>query len=388
MKMNSLLIALAVSVAMMVGCTFQQPTPAPQDSKPEQAPSADSSSMAMPYQVEIVAENMNVPWDMAFAPDGRIFVTERSGTLRVLINGKLVGKPVLQLTEPFVSKGESGLLGLALDPDFSTNHYMYVYHSYEEQGNIQNRILRLVEQNNQAKIDKVILAGLPGQRNHDGGRIRIGPDRKLYVTLGDAQNPEWSQDLHVWAGKILRLELDGSIPKDNPFPGSPVYSLGHRNPQGLAWHPVNGSLFSSEHGQSSMDEINIIEAGGNYGFPLIQGDESEPKQKSEGATATLRTPLVHSGKDTTWAPSGMTFVTKGTWKNNLLVANLRGSQLLRIVLNPDHTTIKQTETVFKDKYGRIRNVMEAPDGSIYILTNNRDGRGNTNPGDDKIIKLK
>lgn len=178
--------------------------------------------------------------------------------------------------------------------------------------------------------------------------------------------------------KILRIELDGKITKDNPFINSPIYSLGHRNPQGLAWNSKN-ILYASEHGQSAHDEINIIQPGANYGWPLVQGDE-------ESTQITVQKPLIHSEEDT-WAPSGIAFVNQGLWQGKLLVANLRGQQLLSISLNGKGTSVKDVEPWLKDEYGRLREVIQSKDGSIYLATSNRDSNGNPDITDDKIIRL-
>lgn len=335
----------------------------------------------IPYHVETLAEGLNVPWEMDMADDGRIFFTERPGDVRVIANGQLLPDPVIHFDPPFHSSGEGGLLGLALDPQFEENHYLYVYHSYVVNGEILNRVLRLKEQSNRASIDKVLIDGLVGAENHNGGRIKIGPDGYLYMTVGDRYIPELAQEAGSLGGKILRIGLDGSIPGDNPFPGSPVYSFGHRNPQGLVWHPETKQLYASEHGQSAHDEINLIEPGANYGWPLIQGDETLPEHPE------LKTPLLHSGEET-WAPTGITFVSQGPWKGQLLVANLRGQQVLKISLHsPAGQEVDEVEFLFK-KWGRLRNVFEGPEGSLYIMTNNRDGRGIPKPGDDKLFRLK
>ena len=345
------------------------------------APTAVLNSEELPYSIETVTEGLNVPWEMDIAADGRIFLTERPGVIRLIDKGKLVTEPVFAFTAPFLSRSEGGLLGLALDPQFTTNHYIYVYHSYDDRGVVKNRVLRFKENNNKAILDKILLADIPGNDNHNGGRIKIGPDNLLYITAGDIYQPPLAQNLQNLGGKILRIGLDGSIPASNPFSGSPVYSLGHRNPQGLAWHPVTGKLYSAEHGQSAHDEINLIEPGANYGWPLIEGDESTHPDKKG-----LKTPLIHSGKET-WAPSGMAFITKGPWRGSLLIANLRGTQVLKVTLqNTDYTKVEKLQSLFKD-WGRIRNVYEAKNGSIYIMTNNRDGRGTVKSGDDKLLRL-
>ncbi|MGG1662462.1 PQQ-dependent sugar dehydrogenase [Brevibacillus sp. NRS-1366] len=336
------------------------------------------SQQMIPYTVEVVAQELDVPWEMDFADDGRIFFTERPGRVRVIQAGRLLPEPLISFPAPFISEGEGGLLGLVLDPEFAQNHYLYVYHTYKEGQNVYNRVLRLRENNNQAKIDKVLFDKIPGSAIHNGGRIKIGPDQRLYITTGDARKPELAQDRTSLAGKILRINLDGTIPADNPFPASPVYSLGHRNPQGIAWNPQTRILYSSEHGQSAHDEINRIEPGANYGWPVIQGDQQR---------AGMKAPILQSG-EITWAPSGMTFVSKGPWAGQLLVANLRGEQMQRVTIDPSEPdTVREATASFQQEYGRLRNVVEAADGSLYLLTNNRDSRGEPREGDDKIIRL-
>ncbi|MBG9941515.1 glucose sorbosone dehydrogenase [Brevibacillus formosus] len=342
------------------------------------AKESQPAQQTFPYRMEVLADQLDVPWAMDIASDGRILFTERPGRVRVIQSGKLLPEPLISFPAPFISEGEGGLLGLVLDPDFVNNHYLYVYHTYKEGDATFNRVLRLREVNNAAQIDKVLLDKIPGSSIHNGGRIKIGPDQRLYITTGDAHEPMHAQDRTSLAGKILRINLDGTIPADNPFSGSPVYSYGHRNPQGIAWYPDTGILYSSEHGQTAHDEINRIEPGANYGWPIISGE-----QKKEG----MKIPLLQSG-DTTWAPSGMTFVSRGPWKGQLLVANLRGQQLQKISLDvsqPD--TVLEAATLFQDEFGRLRDVVEGRDGTIYLLTNNRDGRGNPREGDDKIIRL-
>lgn len=335
-------------------------------------------SRQLPYEVEVIAENLSVPWAIDISNEGNIYFTERPGRVRSIKDGKLNPQPLITFPTPFVSEGEGGLMGIALDPNFSQNRYMYVMHSYTDGNKIYNRVVRLVENNNRASIDRILIDKIPGGQIHNGGRIKIGPDQKLYITTGDAGNSTLSQDPTSIAGKILRLELNGSIPKDNPIVNSPVYSLGHRNPQGLAWN-LNNVLYESEHGQLAHDEINIIQPGANYGWPLIQGDE-------ESTEVITQKPLIHSGEDT-WAPSGIAFVNQGSWQGKLLVATLRGQQLLSISLNGNGTVVKNVESWFKNEYGRLRDVVLGKDGSIYLTTSNRDGRGNPNITDDKIIRL-
>ncbi|WP_068618212.1 PQQ-dependent sugar dehydrogenase [Paenibacillus tuaregi] len=337
-----------------------------------------------PYTPEVVANNLETPWAIDFAPDGRIFFTERnSGRVRVVENGKLKSTPVITLGDPFyyMPKSEGGLLGLAIDPNFATNHYIYIYHSYKTSDNkVANRVVRLIENNNKATIDKVLLTNLPGAVYHNGGRLKIGPDKKLYFADGNYGNKD--DTLSYLGGKIFRLNLDGTIPSDNPFgSSSPIYSRGHRNPQGLAWQPGTNRLFESEHGEASKDEINFIEPGNNYGWPKYEGGN----QNQPGITP----PLIYAS-GTTWAPSGITFVTKGPWAGDLLVTNLKGKQIIRMAIGEKNgkPTISSNDLsyLFVNKYGRIRDIVEAPDGSLYFVTsNNGDKNGDGTP--DKLVRL-
>ncbi|MGW9123823.1 PQQ-dependent sugar dehydrogenase [Paenibacillus chitinolyticus] len=337
-----------------------------------------------PYTPEVVASNLETPWAVDFAPDGRIFFTERnSGRIRVVVNGQLKSAPVITLGSPFyyMPKSEGGLLGLALDPDFANNHYMYIYHSYKTSDNkVANRVVRLIESNNTAKIDKVLITNLPGAVYHNGGRLKIGPDKKLYFSDGNYGNKD--DTLTYLGGKIFRLNLDGTIPSDNPFgASSPIYSRGHRNPQGLAWQPGTNRLFESEHGESSKDEINFIQPGAHYGWPQYEGGN----QNQPGITPPL---LYASG--TTWAPSGIAFVTKGPWAGDLLVTNLKGKQIIRMTVKEQNgkpvIDSGSLNYLYVNKYGRIRDIVEAPDGSLYFVTsNNGDKNGDGTP--DKLVRL-
>lgn len=336
------------------------------------------NGIGVPYRIEVIAEQLNIPWAIAIGEEGDLYFTERTGTIKKLEGGRFPAKTLFEFTQPFISFGEGGLMGIALDPDFTSNRRFYVMHTYSEGDRSFNRVIRLLEQGDSAVIDRVILDRIPAGRIHNGGRIKIGPDRKLYITAGDSGNPSLAQDLTSLAGKILRINLDGSIPEDNPFMDSPVYSYGHRNPQGLAWNS-NGLLYSSEHGQTAHDEINLILPGANYGWPIIQGDETAEELR-------LHTPLIHSAENT-WAPSGIAWISQGPWQGKLLVACLRGMQLLEVAFNPEGTAVTGLQSHLWNEYGRLREVIQAKDGSIYLATNNRDGRGMPVPADDRILKL-
>lgn len=355
---------------------LSSPQPSP-ISSPRPSP---ASSPASTIATDVIIQNLSVPWSVAFDPRGRLFFTERAGRVRLWENGTLQPEPVAIL--PVAAVGEAGLLGLALAPNFQENHFFYVYHTFRNSGGgLSNRVVRLTEQNGRASDPVVILDGIPGANIHDGGRLRFGPDGKLYVTTGDAAAGQLAQDLKSLAGKILRMNPDGSIPPDNPFPDSLVFSLGHRNPQGLDWHPETGVLFAAEHGPSAHDEVNIIKPGGNYGWPNVTGT---------GGGNTFINPLIETGTDT-WAPSGASFY-KGNlipgWKGNFFIATLRGVHLRRLVLKPPaFLEIASSEALFLRSLGRLREVSEGPDGALYITTNNRDGRGSPIPEDDRIIRI-
>lgn len=321
---------------------------------------------------------LEIPWAIAFAPDGRAFVTERPGRIRVLRNGRLDPTPAVTL--PVAHVGEGGLLGLALHPEFPAQPFVYVYYTYDRDG-LWNRVERLRDHGGRLARDRVILDNIPGARIHNGGRILFGPDGMLYIGTGDAAQRALAQDRRSLAGKILRLTPDGGIPADNPFPGSPVYSLGHRNVQGLAWHPRTGRLYASEHGPSgelgrAHDEVNLIRPGANYGWPEVLC--GTPRAGFVDA-------LACSG-DETWAPSGATFVTRGTWRGRLLVANLRGTHLRIFTLDEDGTRVHRQDRVL-ETFGRLRDVVEGPDGALYVLTSNRDGRGRPAADDDRILRV-
>ena len=335
--------------------------------------------------VEILVSGLNTPWAIDFAPDGRIFITERPGRIRIAKSGKLQSEPWMVLDVAAV--GEAGLMGLALDPRFDHNHYVYVAYTYRTaNGRLRNRLARLREEPKSGKgsFDKVLVDGAAGSNNHDGGRVKFGPDGKLYWSLGDAQTTRYAQNLSSLNGKILRLNSDGSVPADNPLPNSYVFSYGHRNPQGLAWQPGTNRLYATEHGPSGFqgccrDEVNFVEPGKNYGWPDIRGDETK-----EGMVS----PVINAGSSETWAPTGATFVTHGRWAGSLLFTGLRGQTLYRVILDPNNPRkAEKLERLFSRQFGRLRDVVEGPDKALYILTSNHDGRGTPAPDDDRVIRI-
>jgi glucose/arabinose dehydrogenase len=333
---------------------------------------------AQGLRLETVVDGLVVPWALAWAPDGRLFFTERPGRVRVVEQGALREEPVAMLPAS-QSTSEGGLMGLALAPDFATSGALYVYYTYDGAGGPRNRVSRLRLSDGQAGDETVILDGIPGAGVHDGGRIAFGPDGKLYVGTGDARQMNAAQDPAALAGKVLRLNPDGSVPDDNPFPGLLAYSLGHRNVQGLAWRPGTGQLYAAEHGPTGEngwcchDEVNLIVPGGNYGWPQVTGMAGDPR---------FLDPVVESGGGS-WPPGGLAFDTAG----DLWLASLAGGQLWRFVLTGDGAAVADRQQLVAGEYGRLRALALGPDGALYLATSNRDGRGRPGPSDDRILRL-
>ncbi len=326
---------------------------------------------SLEFEAEVLQENLNIPWEIRYLHDEDDWlITQRSGELLSLNHGQVA------VIDETAHIGEGGLLGMALDPDFNTNRYLYLYVTTDDGGQLINRILRYTYEDQALSERTMILDQIPGDSIHNGGRIAFGPDNLLYITTGDARDPDLSQQEESLAGKILRIAPDGSIPDDNPFPGSPVYSIGHRNPQGISWHPDTGDLYSSEHGPTRMDEVNLILPGRNYGWPIVTCDEA-PTDYEDPVTCY---------SDFTLAPSGTTFYQpdfiEGT---HLLVSGLRGNQVRRIELDDEGGVV--TEEELFTEWGRIRAVHEM-DGDIYLITSNHSGPGSPGPEDDRFIRLR
>ena len=395
--------ALAAALATIVACA--SPVTAPSSSPaatntstaPASAPRATATPTPSPTpsprlgpavveNVQLIASGLEVPWAVAQAPDGRLFVTERPGRVRIvrLGGGGLQPQPWASVPARANPDAERGLLGIALDPDFARNGFVYLYYSFAGPGGATlNRLVRMRDINGTGTDETILLDNIPGSANHDGGRIAFGPDGKLYVATGDAEQQNRAQDRGSLGGKILRLEKDGTLPADNPFAGSPVYSLGHRNGQGLAFHPDTRVLYQTEHGPSGFfpaccqDEVNRIEAGANYGWPIVTGKPGDQR---------FRDPILSSGPTITWAPSGAAFATRpGPLRGSLLFANLRAQHLHRIVLTPDGRGVAFEEQLLVNQYGRLRDVYEISTGEFLLLTSNRDGRGRPRDDDDRVL---
>jgi aldose sugar dehydrogenase len=375
-----------------------------------------------PFRLDTIAVGLAVPWDLAFTPDGRILVTERVGRIRVIGDGLLRPEPWAELNvfadHPDLLP-ESGLLGIALAPDFARSGNVYVFATVSTapanpllrlfdrvarrfrrgvtgapDTRWQSRVYRLTDRGGYGTDKRVIIDDLPASYYHAGGALAFGPDGRLYLTTGDVLDPGRAQDPASLVGAVLRYEPDGAVPLDNPFPDSPVYALGLRNPQGMAWHPETGELFVTEHGPSFLphedgrhgkDEINVIVPGGNYGWPVVAGD-------TDGDGLFLP-PIIE------WtpaiAPPGLTFYTgcELPWNGDLLVTGLRGQQLRRLSLDADPAhpvgwRVAGEEVLLENALGRIRRVAMGPDGHLYLTTSNRDGRGQPRHDDDLLLRVR
>jgi glucose/arabinose dehydrogenase len=339
---------------------------------PLPAPVSNLSNLTNTSGVEIIAEGLQAPRSIDISNEGRIFISEKRGSIRVVDNGTLLTEPVGDIKAENI--GDAGLLGLTLHPNFTQNHLFYVYYTYSNSTGLFNKVLMLKESNNRIIDSKTILDGIPGNDYRDGGRIKFGLDGKLYVSTGDASIPELSQDLNSLAGKILRINEDGTIPQDNPFSNSAVYAYGFRNAQGLAWAPNSGALYSSDQGGAGNDEINLISPGKNYGWPHEECNSNRDDNRYTPPLVCFNPSLE---------PSGMAFAfsNKLGYQNHLIVATLKGSHLRDIDFDSG------SQNTILVGYGRIIDLVESEDGSIYVLTSNTDGRALPQQGDDKILRL-
>ena len=370
---------------------------------------------------DTIASNLEVPWSLDFAPDGRVFVTERAGRVRVIEKGVLRPEawaelPVFARDEQIMP--ESGLMGIALAPDFASTGHVFVVGTFWKRSQAplprtldrlfrkvagvfsdraaipyENRVYRLTDRGARGVDATLLIDDLPANYYHAGGALAFGPDGHLYVTVGEALASAFSTDPETGSGKILRYRADGSIPDDNPISGSPVYAAGLRNPQALAWHPERKLLLTTEHGpsllphengRSGKDELNLVTPGANYGWPVVAGRAGD---------ARFLDPLVEWSPAI--APAGLAFYTgpHAQWKGNAFVGGLRGQQLRRVVFDSaaaaqGQLRVAEQEVLLSQKIGRIRAVRMAPDGHLWITTSNRDGRGPASPRDDLILRLR
>ncbi len=333
-------------------------------------------------RAEEVASGLEVPWGIAFLPDGGMLVTERTGSIRMIRDGQLADEPVASV-EASVS-GEGGLLGIAVHPDFAANRFFYLYYTTSTGNQVER--WRLSDDGSSASADRLIFGDIPSARFHNGGRLRFGPDGMLYIGTGDAGNPDSAQDSGSPAGKLLRVTPDGDVPDDNPFSESPVYVMGIRNTQGFDW-PDERTLWLTDHGPSGEmgrqghDEVNIARAGSNLGWPTSYGCDT---------ASGMAAPAL------TWeeaVPPGGAAIYRGDaipeWQDDLIVGTLGSRHLHHITL--DDGRVERHAVYLRgdepDGYGRLREVIMGPDG-LYVTTSNCDGRGTCPSDGDKILRIR
>ena len=326
----------------------------------------------------IVQADLSVPWDLAFASDGRMFVTERMGDLLIFESGKPKARRVGAIKVADVrAMGEAGLMSIALDPHFAREPFVYLCASRTDEGEWRNQVLRYRATGNDLTFDGYLIrSGIAAASVHDGCRLRFGPDGKLWMTMGDLGTGRLAQDPNALAGKVLRIERDGSVPADNPvLPGakarSYVYTMGHRNPQGLAFAPGSGAVYEVESGTTGNDEINVLKPGANYGWPDVEGIGGTKKGFTD--------PIWTSGA-VTYAVAGAAFLAGpqwGTWEGSLVVATLKEQDLRRFVI--DGASVVPKEVLYDGKYGRLRSPVLGPDGALYVTTSNGSG--------DRIVRI-
>jgi glucose/arabinose dehydrogenase len=317
--------------------------------------------------IEIIAENLEVPWEVVFLPNQDMLVTLRKGELLVYRNKEIISRFNI---EGVNSEGEGGLLGIAVHPDYEQNKFIYLYYTSKNNRNFENKIERFKLTNNNLEKDRLILKDIRGNIYHNAGKIAFGPDNYLYVTAGDALDEPLAQNKSVLAGKILRIDSEGKFPKENPF-NNEVYSYGHRNPQGLSWDN-EGKLWSTEHGQSGLnsgqDELNKIKIGSNYGWPVARGSQE---------FSSYISPIIQSGDKITWAPGDTEY-----YAGNIFFTGLRGAGIYKYDILG-----KNLSKFLENDFGRLRAITLGPDGYFYVTTSNRDGRGSPKDSDDKILRI-
>ncbi|MFV2100484.1 PQQ-dependent sugar dehydrogenase [Micromonospora sp. LOL_024] len=363
--------ALAACCAALLlaatGCSLGDPEPDPAGEPPNlPTPSANAGTGDQEAVTTVLAQGLRVPWGIAFLPDGGALVTERDSG-RIVQVGPESSPDGLKITEvqtidDVVASGEGGLMGIAVSPDFAQDETVFVYYTAERDNRIAR--LRLGEQ------PTPILTGIPKAGIHNGGGLAFGPDGQLYASTGDAGDTDQSQDLEQLGGKILRITPEGKPAPDNPFANSPVWSLGHRNVQGIAWE--GDRMYAVEFGQNTWDEINQITKGKNYGWPEVEGRGDDKKYVD---------PIVQWSTDEA-SCSGLAAVER-----MLATACLRGQRLWLVELTETGTVLGQPQAMLTERYGRLRAIAAAPDGSLWVATSNHDGRGRPTPEDDRLLRL-
>lgn len=362
---KSLLIITFIALLAYIGC--KKSSNEPDDIVPDAT-----------VDIQILSQNLSFPWEITWGPDNMIWMTERGGKISRVNPATGAAATVIIITD-VKSTGEGGLLGMALHPSFTTSPYVFVVYNYDKGGTYMEKVVRYTYTGSALTSPTIILDNIPASSIHNGSRLLITSDLKLFITTGDASNQPSAQNLTTVSGKILRINLDGTVPADNPVPGNPLWSYGHRNPQGLVF--ANDRLYSSEHGPDKDDEINVIIKGRNFGWPAVNGFCNETAEQSFCSANNVVQPL------TSWTPtiavSGMDYYNDDAipqWKNSLILATLKDQTLYQLKLSTDGNKIEGSKELISGTYGRLRDVCVSPNGTVYVAT--------SNGSNDKIIVLK
>jgi glucose/arabinose dehydrogenase len=356
--MKKVLLTFSVAVLLLAGSCSKS--------------SSDQTAGVQPGDAEIdtriLTQQLTFPWEILWGPDNMLWITERGGKISRV--NPVSGQVSPLLTIPDVqSQGEGGLLGMVLHPDFAASPEVFVAYNYSKNGVYTEKVVKYTYNGNTLNNQITLLDNIPAAGNHNGCRLAISPDKKLYITTGDAASASQAQNLNSLSGKILRINLDGTIPADNPTAGSAIWTYGHRNPQGLVF--ANNRLYSAEHGNSTDDEVNIIQKGRNFGWPNVEGYCSVGTEPAFCTTNNVAEPI--QAWSPTIAPSGLDYYNNDLipqWKNSLLLAVLKDSELLQLELSANGDKVETVNTFYKNTYGRLRDVCVAPDGKVYIITSN------------------
>jgi glucose/arabinose dehydrogenase len=361
------MITILVFTVLLINC-----------SKNKTAAETPPANEAWPTEdIRTVRAGLNYPWEILWGKDDHLWITERSGRISKIDpkSGSIIFTATIQ---DVVARGEGGLLGMVQHPEFMSNGFLYVVYNYDKAGSYTEKVVRLKFSNSALTEPLVLIDNIPAASIHNGSRLLITADNKLMITTGDAANTQAAQDLNSLSGKILRINLDGTIPSDNPFPQNPVWSYGHRNPQGLVL--FNDKLYASEHGPSIEDELNLIQKGRNYGWPNVNGP-CDGSEVNFCTTNNVPTPVWSSGSSTI-AVAGIDYYNNdriGRWKNSILMTTLKDATLYQLKLNGSGNVESVTE-FYRGNWGRLRDLCISPAGRIYICTSN----GGSN---DRIVEI-
>ncbi len=371
---------------LIIGCSTLTGLPAPRiTTDGRTAPSRNTGFDELGLEVKTLVANLDTPWDLVWGPDNFIWFTERRGTVN-RVDPETGERRIIADLAAYES-GESGLMGMAFHPDFKSNGYIYFSQSARAGGRIVNRLLRYHYNGNSLKNGEILLDEIPGNTYHDGSRLAFGPDGYLFITTGDAGSARLAQDRNSLAGKVLRVDEDGRPAPGNPY-GSRVFSYGHRNPQGLVYSPDYGAWYITEHGPRDNDEVAVIRAGEDHGWPDIHGFCDGDVSGETGNCSGITPPLA--AWTPTIAPAGADFYDSDRipgWEGGLLFTTLKGSALIHLGLSGDGKEAVSQLVIAEDEYGRLRDVLTGPDGTVYVATSNRDGRGRPAADDDRILMI-